>query len=248
MWKQMGAVGRRVTFRPGARVGTIAASLAAAASLLLPNTVLAATVIGSAQGTFSCSGFSTGDYVQASSSGSSYVVPSGGTSITSWSVLAGDDTGPVALLVWRPTAPPVFTLVGLSPSVTLTPNTLNDIPLTEAISVQPGDLLGLRLEGAAECAQLTGPDDTVGYSFGAFGTLNAPLSMIVGGGFQLNIAATTEVASPPPPPPTPTTADQCKHGGWQGLTDSQGTLFKNQGDCVSFVATKGTNLAAGSAP
>jgi hypothetical protein len=33
----------------------------------------------------------------------------------------------------------------------------------------------------------------------------------------------------------PTSADQCKKGGWQNY----GTTFKNQGDCVSFVATGG---------
>jgi hypothetical protein len=225
-------------------MGTIAASLAAAATLLLPNAGLAATETGSAQGTFSC--YNTGDYVQASSSGASYVVPSGGTSISSWSALAGADTGPVALLVWRPTAPPVYTLIGISPTVALTPNGLNDVVLTEPISVQQGDLLGLRLEGLTECAQLTGlAADTVGYSFGTFGTLNAPLQMIIGSSFQLNIAATVEVDSTPASPPAPTTADQCKHGGWQGLTDSHGKLFKNQGDCVSFVATNGTNLATG---
>jgi len=246
----MGAAGRRVTFRPGARVGTIAASLAAAVSLLLPNTVLAATVIGSAQGTLACSTSSLGDYVQASSSGATYAVPSDGTFITSWSVLAGADVGPVALTVWTPTADPtVFILVGLSPSVTLTPNIMNDVVLATPISVQPGDLLGLRVEGVAECAQQTGlATDTVGFSFGFFADLGGPMHMIVGPGFQLNIAATVELASPPPPPPTPTTADQCKHGGWQGLTDSNGTLFKNQGDCVSFVATQGTNLAAGQTP
>lgn len=227
-------------------MGTIAASLAAAATLLLPNAVLAATVIGSAQGTFFC--FNTGDFVQTSSSGATYAVPSDGTSITSWSVLAGADAGPVALTVWRPTAPPVYTLVGLSPSVSLTPNVMNDIPLAQAISVQPGDLIGLRLEGPAECAQLTGPADTVGSTFGNFAALNVPTELVIAGGFQLNIAATVELASTPPPPPTPTSADQCKQGGWQGLTDSTGRLFKNQGDCVSFVATQGTNLAAGSAP
>jgi hypothetical protein len=244
----MGAAGRRVTFRPGARVGTIAASLAAAASLLLPNTVLAATVIGSAQGTFLCS--NPGDFVQASWSGATYAVPSDGTSITSWSVLAGADVGPVALLVWRPTADPaVFILVSLSPSVTLTQNTLNNIPLAEAIPVQPGDLLGLRVEGPVECAQETFlATDTAGSTFGNFAALNVPTQLFMFSGFQLNIAATVELASPPPPPPTPTTADQCKHGGWQGLTDSNGTLFKNQGDCVSFVATQGTNLAAGQTP
>src|SRR3954471_1188773 len=34
----------------------------------------------------------------------------------------------------------------------------------------------------------------------------------------------------------PTTKDQCKNGGWQAFTSPK---FKNQGDCVSFVATKG---------
>jgi hypothetical protein len=43
----------------------------------------------------------------------------------------------------------------------------------------------------------------------------------------------------------PTTTDQCKKGGWQGLNDSNGTPFKNQGDCVSYVATGGTNPADG---
>ena len=35
----------------------------------------------------------------------------------------------------------------------------------------------------------------------------------------------------------PLTASNCKHGGWQTF----GGLFKNQGDCVSFVATRGKN-------
>jgi hypothetical protein len=41
-------------------------------------------------------------------------------------------------------------------------------------------------------------------------------------------------------PPLPTTKDQCKKGGWRSYG-----VFKNQGDCVSFVATKGKNLPAG---
>jgi hypothetical protein len=36
----------------------------------------------------------------------------------------------------------------------------------------------------------------------------------------------------------PTSKDQCKNGGWQ-----QYGVFKNQGDCVSFVATGGNNAA-----
>jgi hypothetical protein len=41
----------------------------------------------------------------------------------------------------------------------------------------------------------------------------------------------------------PTTTGQCKKGGWKALTDRFGTSFKNQGDCVSYVATDGRNLA-----
>lgn len=37
-------------------------------------------------------------------------------------------------------------------------------------------------------------------------------------------------------PVLPTAVDQCKNNGWQMFG-----VFKNQGDCVSFVATKGKN-------
>lgn len=42
-----------------------------------------------------------------------------------------------------------------------------------------------------------------------------------------------------------TDKDQCKGGGWATLTDTNGNHFKNQGDCVSYVATGGKNQAAG---
>lgn len=38
----------------------------------------------------------------------------------------------------------------------------------------------------------------------------------------------------------PATANQCKKGGWKAYG-----VFKNQGDCVSYVATKGKNQPAG---
>ena len=41
-------------------------------------------------------------------------------------------------------------------------------------------------------------------------------------------------------PPLPTSKDQCKDGGWRNFPG-----FKNQGTCVSFVATVGTNHPAG---
>jgi hypothetical protein len=34
----------------------------------------------------------------------------------------------------------------------------------------------------------------------------------------------------------PTSKDQCENGGWRNFP-----VFKNQGDCVSFVATGGKN-------
>jgi hypothetical protein len=40
----------------------------------------------------------------------------------------------------------------------------------------------------------------------------------------------------PPPPPMPSTKDDCKKGGWESYG-----VFKNQGDCVSYVATGGKN-------
>jgi hypothetical protein len=44
-------------------------------------------------------------------------------------------------------------------------------------------------------------------------------------------------------PAPPTSKDQCKNGGWETFT---GQSFKNQGDCVSYVATNGGNEPAGS--
>ena len=46
--------------------------------------------------------------------------------------------------------------------------------------------------------------------------------------------------APPPPPQFPTSKDQCKKGGWEDF----GGMFKNQGDCVSYVATGGANAPA----
>lgn len=45
--------------------------------------------------------------------------------------------------------------------------------------------------------------------------------------------------------PQPQSKNECKNGGWQDLADSDGSPFKNQGDCVSYVATGGKNKANG---
>lgn len=49
-----------------------------------------------------------------------------------------------------------------------------------------------------------------------------------------------ELNEPVVTPVMPTSKDQCKKGGWQAF----GGVFKNQGDCVSFVATGGRNQPA----
>lgn len=40
---------------------------------------------------------------------------------------------------------------------------------------------------------------------------------------------------------TPLNKDLCKNNGWKSF----GSMFKNQGDCVSYVVTGGTNLPSG---
>jgi hypothetical protein len=58
-------------------------------------------------------------------------------------------------------------------------------------------------------------------------------SPLVASGFSEALNGTFVVA---PAPPLPTSKDQCKNGGWRSYG-----VFKNQGDCVSFVATGGKN-------
>jgi hypothetical protein len=36
---------------------------------------------------------------------------------------------------------------------------------------------------------------------------------------------------------TPTTANDCKNGGWKNVTRADGSSFKNQGDCIQYVNT-----------
>jgi hypothetical protein len=46
--------------------------------------------------------------------------------------------------------------------------------------------------------------------------------------------------APAPAPPLPRSKDRCRDGGWRAYG-----VFKNQGDCVSFVATGGRNGLTG---
>jgi TolB protein len=46
-------------------------------------------------------------------------------------------------------------------------------------------------------------------------------------------------------PPVPAAKGDCSADGWKAFADAHGLPFKNQGDCVSWVATGGRNPAAG---
>jgi N-acetylneuraminic acid mutarotase len=72
------------------------------------------------------------------------------------------------------------------------------------------------------------------------GAINGVLYAVGGQDPIGNMLTTNEAFTSSAPTPTlPTTTDQCRNGGWQSYG-----VFKNQGDCVSFVATKGKNPPA----
>jgi len=95
-------------------------------------------------------------------------------------------------------------------------------------SVATGDAFGVAVT----------PDSQFVYV--ALGTANAVAVMTNGlTGFQLVTtipvginAYDVAIVAAPQAPSGPTSADQCKNGGWMTFTNP---TFKNQGDCVSYV-------------
>lgn len=240
---------RTVIFRPFARAAMLAFAVGVSLVPITSIPAAAATVIGSATGNMACSAGM--DTVQLSTSaGTSFAVPTGANLITGWSTLAGGDTGTVALLVWRPTATAgTFTLVGESPLVTLTPNSVNTFTLAVPISVHPMDVLGLRVQGRAECIQQPGAGtDVIGYRVGATVAVGATETFLTDPlNLTLDVSATVGTSTPPPPPPPPTgcnahskdtKADCAGSGGSRGedtsardrSTDDKSAGHKSGGD------------------
>ena len=89
-------------------------------------------------------------------------------------------------------------------------------------AIQTGPENGPPLPGPTTCSAFPGPFPTGDFRFPSF--TNETGNVIV-----------TDVR------PLPTTKDQCKNGGWRSFG-----VFKNQGNCVSFIATGGKNRPAGS--
>jgi hypothetical protein len=136
---------------------------------------------------------------------------------------------------------------------------------TGTVIVRSSILLGFRVEGPVTCLNVTGNRAVIGFAntlgdaflgAGGFievtdGTPDTFTSRRIASGDSLTIC--------PPPlgiggstlgegdivvvdaPALPTSKDQCKNGGWRSFG-----VFKNQGDCVSFVADKGKNPPANS--
>lgn len=152
----------------------------------------------------------------------------------------------IAFLVLRPAEGNSYTVVANTGLVTLRGSGPEPETFAPArpISVQRGDILGFWLP-----AQLDNCGRDVNGSGGALDNPNSPephtgetiTPPVADDTFDLNEAATL-VVLPPTGMPPPTSKSQCRHGGWKSFS----TTFKNQGDCVSFVATKGHNPPSGS--
>jgi hypothetical protein len=72
------------------------------------------------------------------------------------------------------------------------------------------------------------PGDTYGFRFGGS---NYDSDDVLTGTVTVDTVATSK--------------DQCMDDGWKAVTDQNGEPFKNEGDCVSYVATGGRNPAGG---
>jgi 6-phosphogluconolactonase len=106
-------------------------------------------------------------------------------------------------------------------------------PATVAAGTFP---LGIAVscDGRSVYAANAGDATVSQYSVGATGTLSPRSPAAVAAGTNpLEIAVT-------PTARIPVSKDQCKNGGWRNFPD-----FKNQGDCVSYVATGGENQPSG---
>jgi hypothetical protein len=171
----------------------------------------------------------------------SYVVPAGGGRVTSFSFQSGPENPGEQLdfLVLRSTGFASYTVIGKTGLVTLTGTqtgtTVETFPAN--IAVQNGDILGFWTPGPLDNgAQLGGGGGAIVFEFGALDP-NVGEGIFIGGGVSpadLNESANLA-------PPLPTSRDQCMNGGWRSF----GSTFKNQGDCVSFVATHGKNPPSG---
>jgi hypothetical protein len=178
------------------RIALVTALLAAVTVFGTAAPALAATVIGQTAVTngIGCGG-ATRIQTGVASAGSSFAVPTGNWLLTGWSTLAGSSGGQMAAVVTHPTGTPgQYTIVAVTPTETLTANTLNTF--SASISVQAGDILGLWGSGS-NCVLSTGNGgDGEAFSSGSAPLAGSTLSLTAYSGYILDISATlTQVAS-----------------------------------------------------
>jgi hypothetical protein len=119
------------------------------------------------------------------------------------------------------------------------------------------DVAGFSLGGPVTCLAVNGNSATINFqdTIGPFGLIKVQVLDSQPDIFDSSptVGAPTDCSTPLSPtigisplstgdivvidaPPVPTSKEQCKNGGWRDFG-----VFKNEGDCVSFVATGGTN-------
>jgi hypothetical protein len=124
--------------------------------------------------------------------------------------------------------------------------TIGKAPTTTSVSFGVGPFVytGSAFTATASVSPVAAGTATISYAgncINAGNTCQATATFAGSANFLSSSASTGIVIKLP----VATSSGQCKQGGWQYVTDDLGNLFKNQGDCVSYVATKGTNKAAG---
>jgi hypothetical protein len=199
------------------------------APLTIPTTT--AVTFGSGPFVYSGSAFTATASVSPAEAGAATISYSGdctnaGSTCTATATFAGDGT-------YEPSSASVSITIDQAPTTT-----------TVSFGVGPFVYTGSAFTASASVSPAGAGAATIAYSgdcTNAGNTCTATATYAGNGNFLPSSASTTIVIKLP----VATAADQCKQGGWQFVTDDLGNLFKNQGDCVSYVATKGKNKGAG---
>jgi hypothetical protein len=205
-------------------LGTVLGAAVTVVALAVP--AFADTIGSTTPGTVECN---ANQVLVQTGAGDGYVVPDGNYVLTSWSTNQMRAGGKMAALVLRPSGGTSYTVVGASDVQDLVagPNTF-----AAALPTQGGDLLGFWVTAWTTChttdSGTFAASDVVSQVPTMGSTVSAPYP-ITG---RLAISAVIERQ-------LPTSTDQCKKGGWANFGS-----FKNQGDCVSFVASGGRNQPA----
>jgi choice-of-anchor C domain-containing protein len=227
--------------------------VAVIAAIALPVTALAGGAVGNGS-------FETGNFVNG---GSGLEVLAAGTAnagdITGWTVTSGtvdwvstywtSEDGSKSLdMNGTPTSAVASTVGAISQSLATTVNNMYVIRFFLAGNPTCGPStknLVVRATGTApQTYSFTNTSTTTisnmgweaeTYSFAAMGssttlTFAADPSNTSNCGPALDNISTTETVA---------TGADCKHGGWRTMFETNGTPFKNQGDCVSFYASSG---------